>query len=63
MIQSIEGQYFFARHRRCWGVWKVGKDHNGVRCDDFVRDFIDKEEARKFVYQRNGWLYEPINKN
>lgn len=52
MIEKIkEGQYFYGRHRRLWGVWMK---ENG--CGSFVRDFPTMEEARKAVYELNGWF-------
>lgn len=44
------GQYFYMPHRRNWGVWlktETGTPH--------VADFNTWEEARDFVYEKNGW--------
>ena len=49
------GDYYYRPHGRCWGVWKVGEEVNGVRTDDFVKDFVKKESASDFVYEHNGW--------
>jgi len=52
-----EGQYFYAPHRRSWGVWKAGKmsEKTGVRMDDFVSDFSTKIQAQNFCYKMNGY--------
>ena len=56
MVNASEGQYYYARHRSMWGVWRAGKEINGFRDDDFIKDFVNKEDARKYVYQLNGWF-------
>ena len=51
-----EGQYYYAPHRRSWGVWKAGKVGNsGVRMDDFITDFSTKIQAQNFCYKMNGY--------
>lgn len=55
MASFKEGQYYYAPHRSCWGVWKIGKMVNGVRGNDFVADFSTKIQAENFVYKMNGW--------
>ena len=50
-----EGKYYYAPHRRAWGVWRVGKMTNGVQLNDFVADFPLKAQAESFVYKMNGW--------
>ena len=54
-MERKEGEYYFAPHRRSWGVWKTGKTVNGVQSDDFIMDFSTKIQARNFVYRMNGW--------
>ena len=56
MVNASEGQYYYARHRSMWGVWRAGKDVNGFRDDDFIKDFVNKEDARKYVYSLNNWF-------
>ena len=56
MVNVSEGQYYYARHRSMWGVWRVGKDTNGCRDDDFIKDFVNKEDAKKYVYSLNNWF-------
>lgn len=50
-----EGKYYYAPHRRSWGVWKVGKQTNGVRTDQFIMDFSTKLDASRFIYKMNGY--------
>lgn len=51
-----EGQYYYAPHRRSWGVWKVGKPGpSGARANDFIMDFSTKQDAERFVYKMNGY--------
>lgn len=51
-----DGEYFYGRHRRSWGVWKAGKTSpNGVRMDDFITDFSTEIQAKNFVYKMNNW--------
>jgi hypothetical protein len=57
MVEVKDGEYYYAPHRRSWGVWKAGKrdPKSGVRFDDFIMDFSTKIQARNFVYTANGW--------
>ena len=50
-----EGQYYYKPHRSSWGVWKAGKEENGVRLDDFIADFPTPTDAERFVYKMNGF--------
>lgn len=50
-----EGQYYYAPHRGKWGVWKKGREENGVSSDEFVADFFTKIQASNFVYKCNKW--------
>lgn len=53
-----DGEYYYAPHRRKWGVWKrviPDGDTSGTMTGTFVQDFETKEEARRFVYEKNGW--------
>lgn len=45
-----EGQYYYAPHRRHWGVWKKGKT-----ISEFICDFSTKVQAEQFVYKMNGF--------
>ena len=50
-----EGQYYYARHRNRWGVWKAGKtSENGVRMDDFISDFFTQIQAANFCRKMNN---------
>lgn len=54
--QAKVGQYFYAPHRSCCGVWQVEyNDGKGNMSSRFVRDFAYREDAKSFVYQMNGW--------
>ena len=50
-----EGQYFYARHRNKWGVWKRGNTVNGVTQSQFISDFQTQTQAKDFVYKMNGY--------
>lgn len=50
-----EGQYYFAKHRNMWGVWKKRKTVNGVEEGEFISDFSTQIQAKNFVYRMNGW--------
>lgn len=54
MINVSEGQYYYAPHRRSWGVWKAGKTENGVRTDTFITDFATKIQAANFCKKMNN---------
>lgn len=57
MADAGRTRYYYRPHRSSWGVWKEGVlSDGGVRADTFVRDFTTKAEARRFVYERNGWI-------
>lgn len=55
MVNVRPGQYYYAPHRGSWGVWKKGKEENGISMDDFIEDFPTKIQARNFVYKMNGY--------
>ena len=56
MDKVKEGIFYYARHRRQWGVWKTGKtSESGVRMDDFISDFPTRVQAEGFVYKMNNW--------
>ena len=57
MADAGRARYYYRPHRSSWGVWKEGvPSGGGVREDSFVRDFPTKAEARRYVYERNGWI-------
>ena len=61
MTDVKDGQYYYAPHRRSWGVWRAGNtDVKGIRSDTFISDFGTKIQARDFVYRMNGWR-KPID--
>ena len=54
-MKAVLGQYYYAPHRNCWGVWQY--DFVGDNCSSakFIKDFHSKEDAREYVWQMNGW--------
>ena len=61
MKMTKDGQYYYAPHRRQWGAWQCHYAGNGVTFGDFVKDFPTKEQARDFVYEKNGWKKKENN--
>ena len=63
MIPNKDGQYYYAPHRRQWGIWQYHswKNFDGsgnvieMGTGKFIKDCPTKEEARKEVYRLNGW--------
>lgn len=51
MVEVREGQYYYARHRNSWGVWRKNKAGDG----DFITDFSTQIQAKNFVYKMNGY--------
>ena len=49
------GTYYFARHRRNWGIWVITYCKNGVTMGDFVKDVCSYEDAVREIYSLNGW--------
>ncbi len=49
------GQYFYGRHRRNYGVWVYVSVSESAASGRFVDDFPTIEEARAFVWEKNGW--------
>ena len=49
------GTYYFARHRRNWGIWVITSINNGIEMGDFVKDVYSYEDAVKETYSLNGW--------
>lgn len=50
-----DGQYYYAPHRRMWGVWQYHDNGNGHGSGTFYKDYPTKDEARKEVFRLNGW--------
>ncbi len=46
--------YYYTPYRRRWAVYKKCGDCGG----EFVQDYDTREEARKRVYELNGWRYK-----
>lgn len=49
------GQYYYAPHRRSWGIWQNKELGGGASTGTFIKDCPTKEEAAKEVYRLNGW--------
>lgn len=54
-MEYKDGQYYYAPHRRMWGVWKWHRFESGGGAGTFYKDFVTKEDARDEVYRLNGW--------
>lgn len=54
-MRMKEGQYYYRPHGIMWGVWINHNHPNGTSTGDFVEDFPTKEEASRFVYEKNDW--------
>ena len=53
-MKAILGQYYYAPHRRSFGVWQWTEVSENGTCGTFIKDFRSKDEAREFVWQQNG---------
>ena len=54
-MKAILGQYYYAPHRRSFGVWQWTSVNENGASGTFIKDFRSKEEAREYVWQMNGW--------
>jgi hypothetical protein len=58
-MNSKNGEYFYAPHGRSWGIWQYHEQKISskvsVGSGTFIKDYPTKEEARKVVYELNGW--------
>ncbi len=61
MKTTKDGQYYYAPHRRQWGVWQYHDLGNGNASGTFIKDFPTKEQASDFVYEKNGWKKKENN--
>jgi len=50
-----DGQYYYAPHRRSFGIWLHHEEGNGYSSGEFIKDCLTREEARAEVYRLNGW--------
>ena len=57
MNKAKVGQYFYGRHRSFFGVWVYDYVSKDGKClsGQFVGDFRTREEAREYVWEKNGW--------
>lgn len=54
-IQKV-GQYYFARHRGQWGIWKCTyMNDKGCTTGEFVKHVIRYDDAVRETYELNGW--------
>lgn len=49
------GQYHYAPHRNYYGVWMFDNVTEKSASATFIKDFRTREEARMFVWEKNGW--------
>lgn len=54
--KPVVGQYYYAPHRKLWGVWQWTMVTNDGASGSFVKDFKTRDDARDFVYKMNGWV-------
>lgn len=50
-----EPDYFYDRNMGHYNIYRRNPDGSGTKIDQHW----DKEEARKRVYELNGWKYKP----
>lgn len=50
-----DGKYYYAPHRRKWGVWKHHNNGNGGGYGEFIADFNTKIQAKDFAFKMNGY--------
>ena len=55
MVQAKVGQYYYGRHRSHFGVWVYDIVTDNFTSGNFVADFPTREEARAYVWGKNGW--------
>lgn len=49
------GKYYYAPLRNYWGVWIYTSVSETGAMGSKVKEFFGLEEARRFVWQMNGW--------
>ena len=54
-MKAEVGKYYYAPHRRNFGVWQWDWVSEKGASGRFVKDFCTKEEAREYVWKMNGW--------
>lgn len=58
-----EGEYYYTIKGKWYAIYRKEEYRNGISSGTFIEGNLDREEARKKVYQLNGWDYkEPIKK-
>lgn len=55
LMKAVKGQYHYAPHRICWGVWQWDWVSEQGATGTFIKDFSSKEAAREYVWKMNGW--------
>lgn len=59
-MKPIVGQYYYAPRGRGFRIYRYTMVADGFRSASPVSDepiFFDREEAKKRVYELNGWRY------
>lgn len=51
-----DGEYYYAPHRSSWGIWQHRDHGDGISVGYFVKDCPTREDAKREVYQLNGWF-------
>ena len=54
-MKAVLGQYHYAPHRSFWGVWQWTSVSERGAMGSKVKEFVDMEEARAYVWKMNGW--------
>lgn len=65
-MQPKVGQYYFAPRGRHFCIYRythVSENGSAASPVTSERPFTDKEDARRRVYELNGWRYTPATPN
>lgn len=54
-MDKKDGEYYYAPHRRFWGIWQNRIQPNNTAVGMFIKDCNSKQEAREEVFRLNGW--------
>ena len=54
-MKAEVGKYYYAPHRRNFGVWQWTAVTETGASGTFVKDFQSKEAAKEYVWKMNGW--------
>lgn len=56
MYNPKDGEYYYAPLRSSWGIWQHHDLGDGSSCGTFIKDCPTREDARREVYNLNGWF-------